>query len=79
MRTSIFAVHQCQITAVLPSIRFPFSLCVPWRYAINYNEVWKKVTLMLVCIHCHLKLYARVIGVKLEELAQNVYDRHVLS
>lgn len=37
------------------------------------------VTLMSVCIHCHLKLYARVMAVKLEELTRNCYDRPVLS
>ncbi len=35
------------------------------------------MTLMSVCIHCHLKLYARVMAVKLEEVAQNFYDHHM--
>ncbi len=31
---------------------------------------------MLACINCHLKLYARLVAVKLKELAQKFYDRH---
>lgn len=36
------------------------------------------MTLMSVCIHCHLKLYAKLTAVKLEELARNSDDRHTL-
>lgn len=32
---------------------------------------------MSVCTHCHLKLYARLMPVKLEEPVQNFYDRHM--
>lgn len=38
----------------------------------------KKVALMSVCIHCHLKLYARLMAVKLKGLALNfLWSSHV--